>query len=192
MPDTPIKYRWMDAISSEHGPEDPLDRLILLNIAKLMNPDGSRARPSQARLAMMCGLTRETVNRRLRALEGVWIGVLKQCGKPTHYLPSFPEGCDPGITPTCDPGITPPVILGSHDFSISPDTSPARTDARSGKERRRARSGDDGQLRLGRHGSSLRVQGPAEHVGGVLPDALDGLLREGGAAAAEAQEEARR
>ena len=101
MADVPRKYAWLDVVCSPNGPSDPIDRLILMCIAKTMRADGSRAHPSHQQLADMAGFaTRRTILRRLSRLSSEWVEVInRQRGKTPLYVPLVPEAVTGGVTP---------------------------------------------------------------------------------------------
>ncbi|MPZ45112.1 MAG: hypothetical protein GEV05_17300 [Betaproteobacteria bacterium] len=69
-----LLFRWRWLIASEHGPSSPTTRHVLLTLALHMAADGSRAFPSEQRLAQETGLSERAVSTHLRlASEQGWI-----------------------------------------------------------------------------------------------------------------------
>ena len=69
----PMPVRWREEILSEHGPELPITRLVLLALAKFMDRDG-KAFPGQRKLASTSALNQRTVNLHLGHAESAgWI-----------------------------------------------------------------------------------------------------------------------
>lgn len=73
MAEKPLKWRWLDALQSEHGPE-PVVRHLCHCLAYHMNDDGSGCYPGRRRIASMMGVARSTVDRAVeRAVAGGWL-----------------------------------------------------------------------------------------------------------------------
>ena len=69
-----LLFRWRWLIATEHGPRSPTTRHVLLTLALHMAVDGSRAFPSEQRLAQETGLSERAVSTHLRlASEQGWI-----------------------------------------------------------------------------------------------------------------------
>lgn len=67
-------FTWRSAVASEHGPDKPTTRHVLLTLGLHMNERGSSCFPSLTRLASETGLDRSTVTRHLReAADDGWI-----------------------------------------------------------------------------------------------------------------------
>lgn len=90
-------YAWRDAILSEYGPGKALTRSVLLAVAKHMKSDGTRAWPSQARIAVCAGVGVRTAKRHLEAMEKQgWVQREKRqvdgkTWRRTYYEASVPD-----------------------------------------------------------------------------------------------------
>ncbi len=93
-----IMFEWRDAFMSEHGPKDPIMRLVLLVLATFMHCDGTHCWPSQVTIAKRSGLSVRSVERKLAiAKKNGWIkastaGYTGQGYKHYQYEPTIPYG----------------------------------------------------------------------------------------------------
>lgn len=91
--DRPLKYRWLEALESDHGPR-PTARHIGLVLASFMQEDGSGCRPGQRRIAARTGRTQKTVGEAIRQLEAEgWLVRTKRSKNPKDaplYTPGIP------------------------------------------------------------------------------------------------------
>lgn len=79
--------RYRDWLLSEDCPCDPLCKFILVVLTTFMNNERITAYPSQEKLAEMTGLSRKTVNKKLReAMNKEWIEVSRHKGSTQKYL----------------------------------------------------------------------------------------------------------
>jgi DNA-binding transcriptional MocR family regulator len=104
-----LLFRWRWLIASGRGPSSPTTRHVLLTLALHMAADGSRAFPSEQRLAQETGLSERAVSTHLRlASEQGWIvrRRLRQAGKDwAQYVyqaavPATRSAPEPGSGPT--------------------------------------------------------------------------------------------
>lgn len=63
----PYMVRWRSVVASEHGPERPMTRHVLLTLALHMDAEGGSCYPSSRLLANETGMCRRTVEKHLRA-----------------------------------------------------------------------------------------------------------------------------
>lgn len=99
------KYGWQHAILSEHGPDNPHLRLVLVAISLHMNASGSGAWPSQSLIAKRAGVGLRSVKRHVKAaqrtgwlmrsrtrIEGrKWRGTAYEASVPESVYINLPE-----------------------------------------------------------------------------------------------------
>jgi hypothetical protein len=88
---------WRDLIRSEHGPDSPTTRLVLLNLSLYMGAEGGNCYPSIRRQAKETRLSRKTIQRHLQqAGEAEWLYIYDRApstnGWASHgYLARIPD-----------------------------------------------------------------------------------------------------
>lgn len=99
------KYGWQHAILSEHGPDSPHLRLVLVAISLHMNASGTGAWPSQSLIAKRAGVGLRSVKRHVEAaqrtgwlmrsrtrIEGrKWLGTAYEASVPESVYMNLPE-----------------------------------------------------------------------------------------------------
>lgn len=92
-----LKYRWLDAVCSEAGPQSSTTRHVLMVLAKHMDPDGGNCYPATRLLAIETALTRQTVMIHLEVAEAAgWIERHERgdgmAWRRHQYTPAIPAG----------------------------------------------------------------------------------------------------
>jgi len=101
MSDPSLLFKWRRLVASEHGPEKPLTRHVLLTLSLRMNQDGGSCYPALRTLAADVGVGRSTVARHLKIAEqGGWIErytrrLEGQGWKRKGYRAVLPKGVPP-------------------------------------------------------------------------------------------------
>jgi hypothetical protein len=98
-------FEWRSAIASEAGPRSAITRLVLFILSLPMAADGSNCFLSVRKVAIMSGLSLQTVVTHIKiAVKEGWLikkrkGFSGQGWRHNEYLPAIPKGVQRGGTP---------------------------------------------------------------------------------------------
>jgi DNA-binding transcriptional MocR family regulator len=111
-----LLFRWRWLIASGRGPSSPTTRHVLLTLALHMAADGSRAFPSEQRLAQETGLSERAVSMHLRmASEQGWIVRRRRRQVGKDWAQYVYQAVVPTTLPAPEPGSGPIAIATEGD-----------------------------------------------------------------------------